>query len=264
VMLTNDRKTVVVQDEVSLVAAQTFYWFGHYNLNIVGTDATISEDGRTAYLTNKSGYSYDNQVYTLRVSIVTPIRRGYTFEIMTAYDTVLESTMQPGDSEALGGQPEGKRSHFHKLAIKCENVTMVNVAVVMEIIDPEAPVDVGYSWTPLEEWEPYADNRSAGSALEAEAKERTAQRSLLQSATKQLENIEASEGGLFGQIDIFYRNITNLCYTVNTIGRDSFSGALAERLPVYDRFKAIYDAYQGDIAATTNGMNNIAKSLIGF
>ncbi|MBR2343161.1 MAG: InlB B-repeat-containing protein, partial [Clostridia bacterium] len=155
-LVTNDRSTVVIQDEVVTSGdAETFWWFAHYDTGRVRY-VEISEDGRTAYMTGSNGKK-------LRVSLISD-NADLKFIIKDTYnDFVLENTVKEGYSVANGGTAEAGRNSYRKLAIKAEDVASLNLAVVIELIGSETD-PVGYtSIIPMSEWDD--DTVQSGSHL---------------------------------------------------------------------------------------------------
>ncbi len=155
-LMTNNRQTVVIQDEVTFTSAQTTYWFGHV------TDAitiTVSSDGRTAYL------SYGEDM--IRASIVSS-DTTLKFTVMdcaygNADNFVLSMTDTTGTfSTDNGGQPQNDYSSWQKLAIKGDGVTNLKLAVVIEEVAPGDNGEVNYEWVDMDSWcdtTPTADGR---------------------------------------------------------------------------------------------------------
>ena len=207
--VTNDYKTVVIQDEVSLKGVESLLWSGHYR----GVNVELKDNGRTAYMTSGTN--------TLRVSIVSDAK-SIRFELMDAYTFFLKGThgtVSPDFTLNNGGQPEQDRSIFPKLAIVAENVLSFNVAVVIEIITPYDPVSVGYTWTDMADWEPYADTRSADDNSTADRRG-TPVRSEIPSLINKVTTAK-DLGECFGKrIDNYYAALTNAAYVVNNYDAD--------------------------------------------
>ncbi len=262
-LLTNDRKTVVIQDEIMPNGKQTFWWLAHYNNKEVS--ATIQDGGRTVYMKGTS--SLDDKDYVLRVKMISPIRRGIAFEILSTEDFLLDKTMRPGESVALGGQPEVDRRMYSKLAVKFENLTTVQFSVVLEIINPDAPIDTGYTFTDMANWVPYTDTR--GTVEEQPGVEQTTKRNQAKVTEirkiEDIQNIENSGKPLLSDLGKFYSAITHTTYIVKECGRDAIANnkAVSQYLELYDRYYAIYDAYVKDILSTTDHVNAITNQLIG-
>lgn len=274
-LLTNDRKTVVIQDEIMPDGNQTFWWLAHYNNTKI--TAEIAEGGRTAYMTGRS--TIDGKEYVLRVQMISPIRRGISFAIMgtgqvginAEQDYLLDATMRPGDSEAHGKQPEGDRSMYSKLAVKFENLTTMQFSVVLEVIDRDAPIDVGYTFTEMANWVPYADTREKAETItpddtvvEETGKRTSAKITEMRNITR-VQRIEESGVSLFLDLETFYSAITTATYIVNQNGRDKIADnkSVAQYLELYDRYYAIYDAYVTDVRQTTDHVTAIANLMIG-
>ncbi len=263
ILFTNDRNTVVIQDEITPNGAQEIYWFAHYNKNIV-TDVEISSDGRTAYLrSTKSTITAEEHI--CRIAIVSPLRRGIGFGIMSTYDFTLDATMRPGDSEAHGKQPEGDRSNYSKLFINLKDLQQFNFAVVVEVIDPDDPIPVGYTWTEMSEWEPYADTRvSTGDTIVDVPTRNNAAASELVGGVGRIDKL-VEDAAHFEQLDSFYAAVTNITYVVDTLGRDYFTknSRYQEYLDRYDEYLALYNAYVEDIDKTTKHVYALTEHLIG-
>ena len=138
-LFTNDRNTIVVQDQMSFTESTDLYWFAHTKI----TDIEISPDGRTAYL--RKGTE------TLRATIISS-DTSLTFEIMDTYTFVLDTTYTPEEASSISnGQQENDRSQYRKLAISATGVQSLDLAVVFEFIDYESD-GVGYSWTDMSSW----------------------------------------------------------------------------------------------------------------
>ncbi len=146
-LLTNDRKTVVIQDEVVLKDQsnpQDFYWVGHLS---TGIDITFSDDGKTAYLSDGNSM--------IRCTIVSNGDYTFTkknFEYSDDY-MILDYTDATGNySTNLGGQPQKDYSQWQRLMIECKDVTTLKLAVVIEEYVPGDNFAPNYTWTPISTW----------------------------------------------------------------------------------------------------------------
>ncbi len=148
-LLTNDRKTVVIQDEVRFHEAETVYWIGH-----TYQDIYVTTDGRSAYMTDGES--------TIRVSLISA-DTSLKFDILSAYDFILDDTFRPDYALTHGtGVAESDRSVFKRLVVKCENVTSLDLAVVIEDVTGDSGMEIGYTWCPMDSWVPSADGRQSG------------------------------------------------------------------------------------------------------
>lgn len=107
-MLTDQRRAVVVRDEVKLKRPSDVYWFAHMRSE---TDAEVAEDGKSAIL-SKNGQR-------LWVGLLTDC--DAKFEIRKAKPL-------PGSPDIKGQQ---ENNEFQKLTLKFEEVTEVNASVAM-------------------------------------------------------------------------------------------------------------------------------------
>ncbi len=194
ILLTNDRQTTIIQDEISLNTTANLYWFAHFNTT-GGVDAwEIEPDGKTVYLINygaetgkTAAYNYDkNDDIWLRVTLVASSSK-LKFEVWDAYTYVHSNIQDPsvegfthknnynpdnytfvsGDSESMGGRQETGRGNIRKLVVRAEQDISLEMAVVIEIVDqdPATRYAVGYSWQYMDgsatygPWEPTEDRR---------------------------------------------------------------------------------------------------------
>ncbi len=289
IMLTNDRKTVIIQDEIVSDGAQTFWWIAHYNNNTAmskkeheklayrkGVEKIeISNSGRVIHMTSTS--PIDKTEYTLRVQIVSAHYSLY-FQHMTTQDYLLNATMRPGDSEAQGKQPEGDRSMWSKFAIKCSGLPNTKLAVVMELVDPsvdvnDATYNIGYRYTDLANWEPSADTRVPDTGDDEEEIVTGGNRGSYSLAhmnavrtqlTPMLQYVDGPFGTL-ADIKTFYKWLTQANYSVNGLGRPRFesNSSTAAVLPTFDECIAKYTALSTVVHATAADISAITNIAIG-
>ncbi len=127
-LLSNNRKTLVIQDEARFSSPEDLFWIAHYPSKDI--TAELSEGGRVATLTHKDGEKIKLTVLGIEAG----------FEIISCYDYLLDCT---ADFEG-----EHSREGYRRLVIKMENVTDLNLAVAIE-----CPEDSGYTEIiPTAEW----------------------------------------------------------------------------------------------------------------
>ena len=134
-LLTDNRSTVIIQDEFTLTADKkhTVYWFGH---TPKGMECTISDDGRTAILT-MDGKS-------LLVQIVLPEDATYDFTFSFGPADYLPET---GLSQV---ELEYSRVGLGKLSAKGTNLSgEIKLAVVCRLLSSGAS---GYVYTDIDDW----------------------------------------------------------------------------------------------------------------
>ncbi len=125
--LTNNRKTVVVQDEIVAVEPSEIYWFAHITKDI---SIECSADGKKAVL-SKNGYK-------LNVEIICS-ESDAKFEIMPAVKLPSSEPMH---------ELESKNENYYKLAIHLANVSALNMAVIFQFEEDAFK----YEMTPIDEW----------------------------------------------------------------------------------------------------------------
>lgn len=282
VFITNDYKTVIIQDEVEFKSITRSAWVAHYQQSIGKAISeylgVVSPDGvtidpytlSTAYL---EGVNPKGEKYTLRVSLVHRMT-GVNFKKMDAgvKDFLLEKTVRPEDSIVPGKQgwqdPESSRDAYKRLVVDVGGQKKVQMAVVIEIVDSkDSALGVGYKLTDMEDWVPYADTRdySVG-VLEKEevAQKRSTVKVNIHQYAGSLSNFD--KGGLLftDYFESFYTMLGNIEFLVEKFGRDSFTGNLANDVATYDLYRARYDGYVKNAREAVSGSHDVARSLLGL
>lgn len=136
VLMTNSRKTVILQDEITFNSPTSLTWV----LNLAGY-IQIVNNGKTV-LTHTW---LNGEKVTLRLTMLTD-NDALKFRKLGNYETVLDNTITQENSGTYGTCNPDQR-----IVIEANNVTDFNVGVVFEIIESEKQV-VGYSKVPMSEW----------------------------------------------------------------------------------------------------------------
>ncbi|MBR2459824.1 MAG: hypothetical protein IKB34_01145, partial [Clostridia bacterium] len=142
--MTNNRSTVVIQDEGAFKNAQDIWWFAHTEGKI-----TILEGGKSAYI-------YRNGIY-LYAEIVEDPNAALNAKF-TQMDAESLDTEYIGDKAISGkytDETEKSRAGITKLCIEVENTSTYNIAVAFTVIaSPNDLPTAGsiYSWKPMSEW----------------------------------------------------------------------------------------------------------------
>lgn len=278
-LLTNDRKTTVIQDQIIFQNMQTAYWFAHYSLKYVER-VELANNGKTAYMkryigTNEHG---EREYQTLRLSILSPSSDNLKFQLMDCYTFVhkegVGATYSPDEIVALGngvaGTEERSRSDYRKLAITNGESLKFEVAVVIELIDTETQgkvteLELGYEWTDMADWEPYADERG----LKVDTGDTVVKRGipkidihLVQSINK-IKSIE-SKGNLYTEkLKDYYRALTDAYYAVRLIGSDMPAGYETE-IAAMNQYKEAYTAFRSEINKYQKTQYNFTYKLMGL
>ena len=243
IFFTNDYNTVVIQDEIAFVNTTEVYWLGHVDYtHIAGVE--VDSTGRVATLTSKDGKT------TVRATLVTD-RKDVRFEVLTAYDFFLDGTFRKGQSEELGAQPEQDRTKYGKIVIKGNernpnsNFLSYEMAVVIEKIDPENPVECGYTWTPMDEWVPYTDERESMVIEKAETvRKRSGSPTAVRSGAIIMSGVKDPYGA---DIDTFYEALCGVMYARNRVNNDqtiiNMGDDFAQALYTYEDYLESYTSY---------------------
>ncbi len=127
-LLTNGRRTTVIQDEVDFNEPTTAYWIAHFESDKIKTE--ISPDGKRCVMTHDDGTELT----------VTLLGDGQ-FEVLDCYHFLLEGT--------ASFEGEFPRESYSRLTVKFDGVTSIRTAVVMELSKDEG----GYTQIiPTEKW----------------------------------------------------------------------------------------------------------------
>ncbi len=134
-LMTNSRRTVVLQDEISFSSPTSLSWV----LNING-GISISDDGRSVIaIQNVNGKNVK-----LRISLLTD-DSTLKFRRLNSSETVLPSTIINSPENPMVSKTS------QRIVIDAADKTEFNVAVVFEILRHEDEV-IGYEKLPMSEW----------------------------------------------------------------------------------------------------------------
>jgi hypothetical protein len=116
-LLINNRRTLVIKDELKLTAADTVFTTAHFESDKI--TALLSEDGRKCTLTHKDG----EKIYVT-------LQGDGKLELMNCTDPLLTGT-EPAEGEY-------SRENFSRLVVKHDNVTTVNTAFIIDTEDHDS------------------------------------------------------------------------------------------------------------------------------
>ena len=136
-LVTNNRSTVIIQDEISLRKSSKVLWMAHM---ANGAKYEISADKKTAIVT------VDGR--SIVCSIVVPEGANYTPQFSVMEATYLKET---GLTTQAG---EYSRDGYMKLVITTEGVTDFKMAVVCSLLTDGV---YDYDFTPMNTWDKYID-----------------------------------------------------------------------------------------------------------
>ena len=113
-LLTNNRRTLVIKDEAGFTSPVSAFTTAHFESDKI--TAELRADGRGCTLTHKDG----EKIY------VTILGDG-KLELLNCTDPLLSGT-EPAEGEY-------SRENFSRLVVKHENVTKINTAFVIDTVE---------------------------------------------------------------------------------------------------------------------------------
>ena len=140
---TDNRSTIIIQDEAKFDTAMDIWWFAHTQGNI-----TISDDGKSAVISRNGIYLYAEIVSDIQSARFTAMEAESLDPAYTG-DTVNDPNYPNG------GYVETSRTGFSKLCVTAENVTEYKLAVVFKVIsNPDSAPELGttYTWKDIDSW----------------------------------------------------------------------------------------------------------------
>ncbi|MBQ4071537.1 MAG: hypothetical protein IJD51_03905 [Clostridia bacterium] len=140
-LVTNDRKTVVIQDEIARPSVGGAMWVMNTYEEIIIDDLG---GGKTAYLIH---YNEDGSRIILRASLVSSFE-GIRFETRSADEAIVSMTKLENTKIELG--------ELNRLVIDAQQIVALSFAVVFEIVDStQSDLEIGYTFTNTADWENY-------------------------------------------------------------------------------------------------------------
>ncbi|MBE6536312.1 MAG: hypothetical protein E7673_00010 [Ruminococcaceae bacterium] len=147
VLLTNDRRTVVIQDEVIFKDTEECAWVSQ----ITCDEINFFDDGRRAILRHRT----QDGIVSVRATLIDPTGL-LKFEERSAYDPLLSTVYKKNDSQKGGAMytAEIDRSGLKKLVVKQSLASSFVIAVVIELVGSNNdPVE--YEYKAIDTWGPH-------------------------------------------------------------------------------------------------------------
>ncbi len=238
-LITNDKKTVVVQDEIALGAGGDLAWVAHTEAEVV-----LVED-KVAYL---KAQAEDGSDLFLRATLITTSssmefrKAGFDEKLLRSRNNVT-TAMKPVEG-------------ISRLVIEAKNALSIQFAVVFEQVGYVGDdVEVGYEWIDLSKWkdEAFAD----ASEEEIVNRRGTAVRSDISTKTKEA-SVYMDDGIAFTTyLNEFYILLSDVKYVLKAFYiRDEYSFAANEEalLASYEEY-IDYESRYNTFAGLVNGTN---------
>ena len=254
-LVTNDRKTVVIQDELTFSYISDFYWIAHTAQNI-----ELSEDSKTAYLFTRGA---NGQSYTLRATLLSDF--NLSFQVTDANAALPNggglSLNGSSHSAGNGGSDEFKRDGLKRLIIFGDQMLVATFAVVLEMVeDSESTEPVGYEYTKMRDWEPLsADSGNIDTSVRLEPKI-----SDIKNATTMAESLLKKDDVFSDRLESLYRELTLVEYTYQNVDEDDLESADKNAYQDYLDAAEEYEDYLEYVNGAVKATNNIASVLSGI
>lgn len=256
VLLTNNRRTVVVQDELTFKATEECAWVTQATYDSI----SLNDSGRTAILKKRVG----TKEYTLRATILDSAGT-LKFTTMNAYDTIL-STVYNKESARLGDTNtyEIDRSALKRLVITQGLSSMFSVAVVFEMITM-ATDTVEYEYKSLDKWGPNmitdkfiaseVNNKLLGTPSLPAARNNSAQ------AMSHFSGGDALD--IYG-IESFFDSLVRVYNCEFWLGNTLLEKEVSLEYLDYKNCKTMYDKFKAEMNGYISDAKNIAVNIVGY
>ena len=144
VLLTNDRSTVVIQDEILFDGTKACAWVVQTGVDSI----ELKDNGTTAYLKKV----VNGKTIVLRAKILEP-GSALKFSVMDTASFILSSTHKKNYSTSLGYAAEDDRTGLKRLVIEQKEMNSFQCAVVLEVVESSSTTEtVGYEYTSINNW----------------------------------------------------------------------------------------------------------------
>ena len=251
-LITNDKKTVVIQDEIALSGAGDLTWIAH-------TEATVlAAEGKVAYLTAEDE---NGAKYYLRATLVTS-SSSLEFKTVGFDEKILRNR---NDVNSATRSLKG----VSRLVIEAKNALTVQFAVVFEQLEYYgADLEVGYEWIDLNNWK-------SSAFAEEEVDDSVARRGIAVKSDITTKTTTASvymdDGIAFtDSLEAFYILLADVKYVLKAFyikDEDSFSASEESLLESYEEYldyESRYNTFAGLVNGTNDEILKYVNVLAGF
>ncbi len=258
-LVINDRKTVVIQDEIAFQspdgvanAAQNVSWIAH---TTVGEILIADGDASTAYLIEEDAEG--NEVI-IRATIVS--NAEYSFSVMESDETNLLKQTLAQDSSQLA-RPSGLK----RLVINAENKLNFQLSVVFEVVEAtNSGEPLGYEWTSIGQWASlFEDKQDTDSDVEIRG---VAVRRDITEKTSLASIYLDDETAFSGDFEDFYIALATVGYTLLSHKPEEFGATEHDLKNAYDDWNdyvELYNEYRKYINDSTDEILDLASRLAG-
>lgn len=261
VLLTNNRKTVVVQDEILFKTTERCAWVAQLGVS----DAKVSADGQTVTMTHRN----EDGIYnTVKVSLLDPSGR-LKFEIMDAYENILSSLHRKEDSQRAGEMytAERDRSSLKKLVVRQDTQSALSIAIVIEADGGGS--SIGYEYKTIDEWNPsIVTEKFVASEIKTDVFPTPSTSSVVQNASLAEAYINSGDALYAARLEDFYRALAKIHNCEFYIGLEGGIYMDNEAQKAYRfqylEYKQRYEKFQKEVNSYINETKKIAAHLSGY
>lgn len=256
-LVTNDRKTVVLQDEISMTKLYKLTWIVHTASEIV-----IGESGNVAYLIDEDEAG---NIRYLRATIVSNSEYFFTKEDCEP-GNILSSTYKASDYKSKGGAQPYSRDGISRLVINTRNVITASFAVVFELVESmDSAEPLGYTWSSMGAWEPVEDSTLDSSQVVVRRDD-----PILDDINVEASNLDAYTSAehntaYTGDIDEFFYSLTKIAYILKTYPYETLNTEeLKASYSAYQYHLVNYEKYMKKINSSVNATSSLTQSMSGM
>ena len=250
-MLTNNRQTVVLQDELMFTRIETFAWIIH-----TGTNISIDDSGRVAVFATKNA---EGETVYVRAAIVSQ-RTDFKFVQKDADSPMLNTTYK---SASVPGEPEYTRGGIKRLVIEGTTISF-EAAIVFEYIeDVDNMPTVGYSWTSMLNWEPYETFVSKNETASTDKRAPALSNDIITYTMRAENTLKDKDAAFTDKLFDLYKSLTNVEYALKSYSYET-STALSNAYADYVDCKEKYEDFAEYLNGIVGQVNSLSNSLIGL
>ena len=257
-LLTNNRKTVVVQDEIVFKDAEECAWVSQ----AVYDSIAFSDGNRTALLskTNENG----QKVY-LRATIIDSTGK-LSFSVRSAYDNIMSSVYKKDESQKGGEMytAELDRNSLSRLVITQPLASTFRVAIVFEATNNTAAT-VEYEYQTLDQWGPsMITDKFVATEVNQDVLSSPSIDDVMTYATQANGYLGSGNAFMAVRLNDFFRALVRVYNCEFWLGAESIKENAPGEYAYYEKCKEQYDAFQKNVNTYINDTKKIAANMCGY
>lgn len=257
-LLTNNRKTVVVQDEVVFKTTEECAWVTQATYDSI----SFSDGNRTAILSKKNADGTNSYV---RATIIDSTG-NLSFSVRNAYENIMSSVYKKDDSQKGGEMytAEIDRSALKRLVITQSLASSFKVAVVFEAVSSTAAT-VEYEYTDLDKWGPsMVTDKFIASEVNEDALSSPSIDDVMYYSNQANGYLGSGNAFMAVRLNDFFRALVRVYNCEFWLGAESIKENAAAEYAYYENCKEQYDSFQKNVNAFINDTKKIAANMCGY